>query len=1349
LVDSDGDGIPDFWELEQGLDPNDAADASADPDGDGYTNLDEFLLGQDPHVSDPPRPTITIAATDPNAAEPNNSGTITLTRTGVTTRLLTAYYTVYGSARAGTDYQALSGQAVFAIGQSNTIVTIQPVDDQSYEGAEDITLQILPSVHYLNATNALATVTIADNEVQPIRVWATPEEITEGGSSGVFAFMREGDLRFPLTVNYTLTGTATNGVTYQTLPLAITFATNEFLTNLTVVTINNTNYSGTRLALLTVLTNSAYQALTNVSSATVTIFDDEVPTVQVLADDADAREGSPVRDGRFKFLRNASVNEPLDITFAVNGTARPGYDYDALPTTITIPANTNAAYLMVHPVDDDGAEQCETVIVVLQGSQSYKIGVTNSATVLIDDNEAATYSWELAKSTATAASGNTYLSPAELVVRRTGSTLSNIKYKLQLSPPSNSFTNGMDYLWSGDVEIFTPPFGPLVAAEVRAVFDNRRSEARIKFNRNTSAFALASFPPQVYITIPTLFGNSFQTVSLYGHDRLISVYFLTNQVVEGTAATLRFTRPWLGPLAPPDPAITVPFNLGGAAHLGSDYTLGTLTNNSVTFSAGIYTVDVSLVATNDGVSEGWENVYVRLDPSNGNYSPDNRSGQNWMAAINIRDVSVTGALNPLDSDGDGRPDSYERTYGTDPFVYNDPYQDSDGDGISDLEESLTGMNPAAKDSDADGLDDYLEWTLGSNPTNAAQNTLQTASSYAAVKLVSASCYMCHQTTLNAGGYSLTSVPPVRGQYAGDTRREQIFQFLKGASYPVSISGPVTSDAVGKYTAQILVPTNGVPPEFFVDDPDEMLGVERAVSDLPGKLATLIVPKLELTWTNKADNLPLDDHPQTNAATGQLLGKRIFVGAKTPTEINPRNTVLIHIKTTPPLIGSNVWLRSFDVDDTTDDRRFDNAGIVDSNGRLGEDNFSDYLNTPKAGLFIGNDTSSFATNLNTNGEAFVEFRVGMQPGNNYRIAATVFPTTQLSGLQSGTATDGYVSAYTDRIQGGFNGALSPVLTVWRKLHLEIDSMTAPPTSGPQANFVSLRIAALKTNFPNAGQTAVYFRASGQPWPPNRYENGSVTIPGVATNQVIVGQGADYIWQWNNYLNYLIVPGNIPANANGMEAQLRDDDDQGLLAAGLPDALPKTNSIPEILGKARPLFSTAYMDLADANVAGWNTRPTLPFRLNEPALFPENSFGSSLFNNVQDISDASLFWAHLVAFGYQPKASEDQDPNSEPPLYGGTPEPFGVSSGFSVLFVESVRELWINQVSGNLRNGQFQAARDRYWELIAGDLAHEIGHSPTVQSAGDDHAEQGMMMDANITPEPFSPKTIKRFRGAQSW
>lgn len=47
-----GDGIPDSWKIAHGFDPNDPSVAGQDPDGDGLTNLQEFLLGTDPRNPD-------------------------------------------------------------------------------------------------------------------------------------------------------------------------------------------------------------------------------------------------------------------------------------------------------------------------------------------------------------------------------------------------------------------------------------------------------------------------------------------------------------------------------------------------------------------------------------------------------------------------------------------------------------------------------------------------------------------------------------------------------------------------------------------------------------------------------------------------------------------------------------------------------------------------------------------------------------------------------------------------------------------------------------------------------------------------------------------------------------------------------------------------------------------------------------------------------------------------------------------------------------------------------------------------------------------------------------------------
>ncbi len=50
--DTDNDGMPDAWERQCGLDPGAAADGNADADGDGYTNVEEYLNFTNPHAAE-------------------------------------------------------------------------------------------------------------------------------------------------------------------------------------------------------------------------------------------------------------------------------------------------------------------------------------------------------------------------------------------------------------------------------------------------------------------------------------------------------------------------------------------------------------------------------------------------------------------------------------------------------------------------------------------------------------------------------------------------------------------------------------------------------------------------------------------------------------------------------------------------------------------------------------------------------------------------------------------------------------------------------------------------------------------------------------------------------------------------------------------------------------------------------------------------------------------------------------------------------------------------------------------------------------------------------------------------
>jgi parallel beta-helix repeat protein len=52
-TDDDGDGMPDGWEIENELNPLDSSDKNQDPDGDWFSNIEEYKWGMNPRIYNP------------------------------------------------------------------------------------------------------------------------------------------------------------------------------------------------------------------------------------------------------------------------------------------------------------------------------------------------------------------------------------------------------------------------------------------------------------------------------------------------------------------------------------------------------------------------------------------------------------------------------------------------------------------------------------------------------------------------------------------------------------------------------------------------------------------------------------------------------------------------------------------------------------------------------------------------------------------------------------------------------------------------------------------------------------------------------------------------------------------------------------------------------------------------------------------------------------------------------------------------------------------------------------------------------------------------------------------------
>ncbi len=82
-------------------------------------------------------------------------------------------------------------------------------------------------------------------------------------------------------------------------------------------------------------------------------------------------------------------------------------------------------------------------------------------------------------------------------------------------------------------------------------------------------------------------------------------------------------------------------------------------------------------------------------------------------------VFLSGSAN--DTDGDGMPDSWEASYGLNPFDPGDGSRDLDDDGLTNSEEWAAGTLPTESDTDGDGVSDATEVMAQQNPLDPGDN----------------------------------------------------------------------------------------------------------------------------------------------------------------------------------------------------------------------------------------------------------------------------------------------------------------------------------------------------------------------------------------------------------------------------------------------------------------------------------------------------------------------------------------------------------------------------------------------------------------------------------------------------
>jgi hypothetical protein len=110
------------------------------------------------------------------------------------------------------------------------------------------------------------------------------------------------------------------------------------------------------------------------------------PVITIVATDPKAHETDRDR-GVFTLTRTGSTNKSLNVSFTVRGSAKNGVDYDKIASSVLFPAGARSVTIKIRPIDDDRAEEPETVTLVLEERAAYAIDGDGTAKVGIRNND--------------------------------------------------------------------------------------------------------------------------------------------------------------------------------------------------------------------------------------------------------------------------------------------------------------------------------------------------------------------------------------------------------------------------------------------------------------------------------------------------------------------------------------------------------------------------------------------------------------------------------------------------------------------------------------------------------------------------------------------------------------------------------------------------------------------------------------------------------------------------------------------------------------------------------------------------------------------------------------------------
>ncbi len=476
-------------------------------------------------------------------------------------------------------------------------------------------------------------------------------------------------------------------------------------------------------------------------------------------------------------------------------------------------------------------------------------------------------------------------------------------------------------------------------------------------------------------------------------------------------------------------------------------------------------------------------------------------------------------------------------------------------------------------------------------------------------------------------------------------------------------------------------------------------------------AVSVVRVVAVDWLKLDDSLITDPNDHRSGT----VGVKYFPDADLPTD-GWHDLVQVRARIEPALSDVVVHLRSFDPDDPSAD-----GNAVDADAFGGDNRFPSIFSAqPWLWQSLVTDSA---------GEVKTRIASTHQPGNNLRVAAYPGITQPLEALN-----DHIVRPNDDDVPA-FGGKASKLLTIWRRLQAEFDSMGAEPSSYPNKSpDISTFIleSHLATGTTSGGNISVELDTFGAMQAPavDFYAGGLVVAAGrqwkVLSNTANSAFGDTITIEMPAADEAL-----LPALYDTL-VEIRDDD--------APGQLPYYVGVTPMMANA---YKEAYIRLFED--ASLNTNRLVDFDLYLTDIDLATGFG---WDNSQDVFTSESYWSAMCVTSYQAGPSENGDPNIGSSVLGIFPTGYNDENACTI-FHEAIRDYLVDTGPLNETPAALAVRIGKAIEIVA---AHEIGHSAGSSYVA--HTPVGILADGadsnvDVHTTRFDDVALGIFRDVESW